>query len=440
MNIRFRNVNLVAMREVKTIVCTKGFLLVVFLPLFILFIMMAIMPLAEKLMTRPTQDRTTPVRIGVITSNPALVEAWNLALNSHKLSNGQPLFDLTPISLLGFPEETVEANAQKKVRTKEWDAYAVLSGDITEHGSCDVHTLRGFHMVMLHDLNRGLRDVVRQERLKKEGLDPDRIEYLTRGVTWNEYELTPESAVEGGAKRKMSFDRLFAPALVCVMMMFFLTFTTSQRLLRGVVEEKTSRVVEVLLSSLSPSEILSGKVLGFYLLGLIQFALWVGIGMVLFKVRGISVGDLIPPMYFLNFMIFLTTGYLFFASMFAAIGAMVGDETESQQLQGMFVLPIILPLMFNFVIITQPNWWIIRLISFIPIFTPAVMALRLIAAPIPWWEITLVAISTLIFALLGIWAAARIFRVGILMTGKRPALKEIWRWCLYRDVSGVMES
>ena len=392
-------------------------------------------------MTRSVKERTTPVRVGVYTPNPEIVDAWNASFSGQKLSNGRPVFDLTPMQDTNGGEEDSVAKGMENVRTKQWDAFAVIHGDIAQEGNCELHTMRGFDMVFSFDLRRGLQDAVRQERLKKEGLDPSRIGYLTRGIEWNEFEVAEAPAAEGAdtPKRKKDFNTLFAPAMVCLMMMFFLTLTTSQRLLRGVVEEKTSRVVEILLSSLSPTELLAGKVLGFYVVGLIQFACWVGIGAIALQSKQVDISGFIPPMYFLQFLVFLTTGYLFFASVFAAVGAIVGDETESHQLQGILTLPIIIPMMFNFVFITQPNWWVVRLASYVPFFTPAVMSMRLIAAPIPWWETLSIALTTVVFAVLGILAAARIFRVGILMTGKRPALRELWKWCFHRDVEAVME-
>lgn len=439
MNIRFRNIALVARREIRTIVATKGFLLMIFVPLLLLFLMISLIPLVEKLMNHPEEGRTKSAQIGVIGSDPAMLEAWRSALADRKLSNGLPFFDLESISLMGVPQETIEANAEQNVRDKELDAYIVLRGDITDKGYCDLYSMREFEEQLPFDLMRGLGDVVRQKRLRGEGLEPGHINYLTRDISWNNFEVPAEQRAEGGPKRKRSFEEMVVPASICVMMMFWLTIMTSQMLLRGIVEEKNSRLVEVLLSSLSPTEIMSGKVLAFYIIGLIEFAAWVGIGIMIVKAKGFVVSDIIPPVYFLKFLIFLTPGYLFFAALFSAVGAIVGNEAESQQIQPLIIIPCVLPMMFLFVFVTQPNWWLVRLASFIPVFTPAAMAARMVSIPIPWWEIMLVASSTVVFSILAIWIAARIFRVGILLTGKRPALREVWRWCWYRDVSGVLE-
>ncbi len=99
---------------------------------------------------------------------------------------------------------------------------------------------------------------------------------------------------------------------------------------------------------------------------------------------------------------------------------------------------IVFPLMFNFVLVTQPNWWPVRLLSFVPFLSPTVMAVRMVVTTVPWWEIAAVAATTVFFAVLGVFIAARIFRVGILMTGKRPSLREVWKWCWYREAASVI--
>ena len=441
MKVWCRNVYWVARREFVTIIMTKGFLAMLLIPLLFLFLASALPKLAERMMTQAKKNRTESIRVGVLGTDPASLESWRKELQNQKLDNGKLLFELQSMSVIGVPLETLEEKAREKLLAKEWEAYVVLRGDIAHDGQCDLYNTRGFDITLPQILSRTLRTVVREQRLVAEGLDPARIARLNRGISWNQFEVMPVTVTgQKSEQRKAGFEKTFIPAMICIMMMFFLTFTTSQRMLRGIVEEKTTRVVEVLLSSLSPTELLAGKVAGFYLVGLVQFAVWVGFGLVVLHLGSISPGEYIPAGYFLQFLVFLTTGYLFYAAIFAAIGAMVGDETESQQLQGMITVVIILPLMFNFILITQPNWWLVRLIGAIPFFTPTVMAVRMVATEIPWWETSLLALSTTVFAILGVRLAARIFHVGILMTGKRPGLRELWRWCRYREPSGIQDA
>lgn len=441
MTFNYRNVVCVARREIWEVIGAKGFILMLFVPLLMLLLMGSLIPLAEKLMTKAQENQTESIKIGVVNATQDIIKNWEGELCWHKLSNEKPLFSLVPINEPGLLPEMHVENARQQVFQKKLGAFVSMKGDITATGQCEFNCTRGFNMMLTGDLSGALRRVVQIERLKQDGLDPERVQHLMRGITWNEYEITPEIVPgQGEGKRKASFDKVFGPALICIMIMFFLTFATSQRMLRGIVEEKSSRVVEILLSSLSPAELLSGKVFAYFIIGMLQFAVWVGAGILILTYQEIAVSDYLPPLYFMKFFVFLSTGYLFFAAVFAAVGAMVGDETESQQVQGIITIVIILPLMFNIVLITQPNWWPVRLLSYLPFFSPTVMAVRMVAAEIPAWEIAAVAASTVAFAILGIFLAARIFRVGILLTGKRPSLRELWKWCWYREAGTVIES
>ncbi len=431
----------VARQEVWSIVFTKGFVFMLLVPLFFLFLMSGFIPLIERFMETAKTNRTDSVRIGVIGGDPGLVEDWRSRIQDKKLANGLPLFIFTSLPVLGIAEDDQLKAAQKRVRNHELDAIAVIRGDLTSEGRCEFYFMRGFNIELPSDLRWPLNAIVNDLRFKNAGYDPATISALSRGITWNEFEIPLESSPEAGSEQKheANFDKLFAPAIVSVLVMFFLVFTTSQRMLRGIVEEKTSRVVEILLSSVTPNELLAGKVFGFFLIGMIQFALWLGVGLATMAAKQIPITEYVQPIYFLQFFIFLSAGYLFYAACFATIGAIVSDETESQSLQGIITMFIVLPLMLNIVFISQPMWWPVRLLSFIPFLSPTVMAIRMVAAQIPWWEITAVALTLILSSIIATILAARIFRVGILMTGKRPSFRELGRWCFYQDTKGVQE-
>ncbi|MBD3265815.1 hypothetical protein GF373_04030, partial [bacterium] len=211
------------------------------------------------------------------------------------------------------------------------------------------------------------------------------------------------------------------------------------RLFQSMLEEKTSRTVEILLSSLSPMELFSGKVFGLYIISLVQLAIWVGCTMLLLPFMDISVMDYISISYFLHYLAYLSTGFLTYAALFALLGNMVGSEVESQPYQVVLSLSCILPMMVNIVIIQQPNWWPVVALSFFPLFTPTLMALRLSVTTIPWWESAALLSVSLLCGMFFIWAAARVFRVSVLMTGKQFSIKEILYWSFYQERQGIAE-
>jgi len=201
-----------------------------------------------------------------------------------------------------------------------------------------------------------------------------------------------------------------------------------------VLEEKTSRVFEVLLSSVRPMELMAGKILGVAAVGLTQFAIW----FVMFSAAGgyismaaakFELGSLsVPPSLLVYFAIFFVLGYLLFSSMYAAVGAASNSDQEAQQMQ-LLILPFILvPIISMNMVIRNPSGAAAQGMSLFPLFTPILMFMRICVEAPPFPEIAL-SIALLALTTMGMmWLCGRIYRVGILMYGKRPTLPELVRW------------
>jgi ABC-2 type transport system permease protein len=208
-------------------------------------------------------------------------------------------------------------------------------------------------------------------------------------------------------------------------------FTTSGFLLQGVSEEKEGRVIEILLSSISPTELLAGKILGLGALGLIQVVVWLGAGAgllaataTIFALTGIS--NLGPSTVVLG-IVYFVLGYLLFATLMAVAGSMGTTQRESQQIASIFSVTAAVPMMAMSVIFTNPQSPLIIALSYIPLTSPVMMLLRLGLGPVPSGQ---VAISLVLLAaglVASLWAGAKVFRVGLLMYGKRPSVKELGR-------------
>jgi len=247
-----------------------------------------------------------------------------------------------------------------------------------------------------------------------------------------------------------------------LIMMFIIIY--GNMVMRSVIEEKTNRIIEIIISSVKPFQLMIGKIVGTSLAGLLQFIIWAIIGLGLMFAAsaffGVNVGPTakIPPelmhsaqqefsgtaqMYIselwnlpiasiiIGFVVYFIGGYFLYSSFYAAIGAAVDNQTDSQQ----FLLPIIMPLILSvyigfFTVVNDPHGTIAVVFSMIPLTSPIVMLMRL-PFGVPWWQI---AISvSLLFAsfFLVVWFAAKIYRVGILMYGKKPTWKELYRWLKY---------
>jgi len=237
-------------------------------------------------------------------------------------------------------------------------------------------------------------------------------------------------------------------------------------IMRSVIEEKTSRIIEVIISSVKPMQLMLGKIIGTSLAGITQFVIWIILGSVLMTVASLILGidmaqmetpqqqvleqamenpevnlqlqNMVAAFYnlpltnlIIAFILFFIGGYLLYSSLYAAIGAAVDNETDTQQ----FMLPIIMPLVLAvyigiFTVIEDPHGTVSTVFSFIPLTSPVVMLMR-IPFGVPIWQQVLSLLILVASFMFTVWFAAKIYRVGILMYGKKPSYKELIKWIKY---------
>jgi ABC-2 type transport system permease protein len=285
-------------------------------------------------------------------------------------------------------------------------------------------------------------DFITQERMSRivnRALARRRLE--SRGVSALEIEKLLEPAVtEGiqvspsGSKRGRG-DLEFLGAFVFVFLLLLPMILYGQEIMRGVIQEKTDRVVEILISSMSALELLSGKVLGMAAAGLTQIGIWtamaagaVGVAGGLGSLAGIDFWQYVSTRTVAFFLLFYVLGYLVYACLYAVTGAVSNSEKEAQQVLAPLVLVLMAPWFLALPILQSPESRFAVTLSLVPIYTPITMFLRLLVSDPPLWQIALsIALSAgtiyILFTL-----TAKIFRVGILIYGKRPTIPEIWRW------------
>ena len=241
--------------------------------------------------------------------------------------------------------------------------------------------------------------------------------------------VRPEKGRKGA-----SSTEIFITAFAMVVLLYAVVMIYGMAVMRSVIEEKNTRILEVLLSSVTSKELLAGKILGVGAVGLTQILVWVTCAS-LFSAPGMSLisrSDVhLPMMSMLAFAIFFLLGYLLYSAMYAAIGSMVNTDQEAQQMQWPAMIPIILAVFLMNAVIQHPNAPLSFWLSMVPFFAPILMLVRILIEPPPLWQIGLsIALMVVtIYALLNI--ASRIYRVGILMYGKRPTLPELRRWLKY---------
>ena len=340
--------------------------------------------------------------------------------------------------------ETPAASAAGRERQREELGRRVLDGGIdawlwiTPDGLADnrieYHAESVSNFLTQEVLEKALSQVVQRQRLAQAGMDPDRVAKLTRSVGLQTVKVT-----ETGARAEAGFAGV-ALAYVLFFLLYMIIIIYGQQVMNGVLEEKSSRAVEIVISSVRPFELMMGKLIGVGLVGLTQLAVWLGTMAVLtapavvtslaYLPEGVSMPRLAPSLA-LNFTICFLLGYFLYASFYAALGSAFNNIQEAQQFASVAVIFLVAPLVLFPAVVNDPNAPWATVASLIPLFTPLLMMLRIAVQTPPLWQIVLGYALTALFVCFMVWLTSRIYRVGILMVGKKPTLKEIWRWVRY---------
>jgi ABC-2 type transport system permease protein len=272
-------------------------------------------------------------------------------------------------------------------------------------------------------ISGALRTVLMREQLGHKGMVASDVDALLEPVR-----IDSSSASTLGS---------FVSAYIMFMLMYVTVLLHGMNVARSIIEEKSSRVFEVLLATIRPEELLAGKILGVGSIGLTQVFLWLATAVLLTStalMAGIGAAGLhiaLSAAQVVFFFVYFLLGFLLYASIAAALGAMVNSEQELQQFNMILVLPLVACMFVLGAVITSPGGTLATVVSLIPFCAPLIMYLRISIAMPPVWQIALSLLLLVVAIYAAIWLASRIYRVGILMYGKRPSLPEILRWLKY---------
>jgi ABC-2 type transport system permease protein len=278
-------------------------------------------------------------------------------------------------------------------------------------------------------LGDAVNRIVQQQELSKRGLSSSQADEL----------LTPvkvESVrIDRGRETKSSGSSRFLEITIMVMLIYVAVLLYGISVMRSVLEEKTSRIMEVLLSSASPTELMTGKILGVGAVGLTQIIVWTVMGGVIALpslAAQPNFGDLqLSPLMMVSFVLYFLLGYLLYSTMYATIGAITTTEQEGQQLQFLIVMPLVLSVFMLMPVIRTPDSATVVWLSMVPFFAPIVMYARIVIQTPPLWQIGL-SLLLMVATIAGLVVlCARIYRVGVLIYGKRANLPEIMKWLKY---------
>jgi ABC-2 type transport system permease protein len=330
-----------------------------------------------------------------------------------------------------------ESIATKAVMNNLSPGYLVLDSATLTKGTARYAGRNASAVGEVGAIQESIRQALIAGRLEAAGFKPERIDSLVRVKV----DLSSTRLDERG--RGDSGIVTFIFGFIVAFMLYMMIMLYGQNVMRGVLEEKMTRVAEVVMASVKPDILLAGKILGVGAVGLTQQIVWFGsagafiaYGAVMSKAMGLPEMQnfsmpTVSPLLFLSLMLFFIFGYILYSSMFAAVGAMVGSQEEVQQAAQPVVLLLVASVIFIQPIMLNPSGTMAVAMSIIPFTAPVIMPLRMTATQVPPLELAASLVGLAITCLATIWAAARIYRIGLLMTGKKPNLKELVRWIKY---------
>ncbi|MFQ5888568.1 MAG: ABC transporter permease [Gemmatimonadota bacterium] len=321
------------------------------------------------------------------------------------------------------------------LEAEDFDLYLLVPPDVLESHAVTIFTLGSLGMSARSRLETAVHEAILISELSARGVTSVDVEELLRGA-----ELEVQDLREGRGGSEEAYQVLgFTMAMILYMM--FLVY--GQMITRGVQEEKTSDIVEIMVSSVRPREMMLGKIVGVGGVGLTQVAIWAlmlaafalyalaGAGPALARLGIDLAGFRFPIGLAVMALVYFVLGYLLYAGLFAAAGAMLGSEQDIQQVMLPFVIPLVIPVMILPGVIDNPDAaWAVT-VSLVPFFSPILMLVRLTVGNVDARQVA-ASVALLIASVFGAaWLAGRIYRVGILMKGKRPNVPELVRWIRY---------
>ncbi len=428
MKISYLKIKSIIKHEYTTRIKSKGFIISTLLGPIGFFVIMGMIALSSYLS---------------VSESPKM----KIAIIDYTHNYGKEIVRLDSVNL--FLSKKSEAELREKVLKQELDGFLIIPENILDSGIVYLFTGGGGGIAFQSSIRDIVNAVVRRHRLEREGISPLVIQKIDSPVLLDARKIT----ITG---EKKEFTEVYAVlGYILGISIYILMFTYGGIVQRSVIEEKANRIIEVLASSAKPFEILLGKVIGVGALGLTQILIWLivfGLGLYfgapiilsffesdIIQSSIVSNAELsdaatgleiptISPLLILALIFYFLAGYFLFSTIFAAIGSAVDQESDAAQIQAPISMFLVIPLLFISVVIVNPDSTLSVILSLIPFFSPTLMVIRIAASEVPLWQIIVSVMLMIISFFAAIWASAKIYRIGILIYGKKPSFKELFKW------------
>lgn len=407
---------IIAWREFIEVVRTKAFIIsVVFMPVLITGFIFA-----TKWFARIAgEERVGLRRIAVVDRSHKVFDNLRREIDKHNTQNPNRPFEAVPV-----PPDSADVNELRaRVRRAELYAYIIIPPDaVTAEAPCEVG--RKDNRI---EESRKIRDIVGEAVITvrfnehQPPLDRDYIQRIQRPVPIETIDVQTAESATGD-----DMARILTP-FAFMFLLFMGVMNISMGLLTSLIEEKSSRIVEVLLSAVSPIQLMAGKILGLTVVGSVLLLVWGALGA--YSARAYGMGYLVTPYRLTYAALYFVPSFLMMSAVLAGIGSVCNSLKDAQSMTTPITIVNIVPMVLWLQISQNPTSTFSHVLSFIPPITPYVMILRICADPdTPLWQIVVTLLLLWLSVLFAIWAAAKVFRIGVLMYGKPPTPRELFRW------------
>jgi len=422
-------------REYLQAVRKKMFIIMTFLTPVL---MTLVMTLPAMLIRRGVSDK----RVAVIDGTGRLRDAFSDAVPAPDMdprlaaaagNTGGMQFVYIPASESNAAELTKQhlLDLRNQSKTNAFDAIVSIPPALLTQRDLPVtlYSRSAADVVVQERVERRVERAVQRLRFAEAGIPPNEVENYLKGIAIDAVQVTRSGVEKRGGEANLMIGFVFVALLIVPV------FIYGVEVMRGIIQEKNDRVVEVLISSVTPTQLLAGKILGVAAVGLTQLAVWVTVASLfaaqqLFVARmaGINVLQFLRPSLFAYFIVFFVLAYLLFVCIYAIGGAACSTEKDAQQMVAPILVVLMLPWFLMIPILTNPDSTLAVALSLVPLFAPITMFVRILVSDPPLWHIALSIALTVGTIWLLLTITGKIFRVGILSTGKRVTIPEIWRW------------
>lgn len=407
-------------REYKEAVFKKSFIIMTLL-IPVLMIGFSVVPSLLMMM-----EGDEPVVLNVYDATGTVAPGIKTELKD-SLKNGMPKYIVNVLT--PNPADEAFFAAQKElIKDKSVNGFLYVPAGLNDSTHIRYYSRNVGDFTQNRRIRNSVNTILVNDRLIKSGIEPKLIDKLTRKIPMDLVKISDK-----GEENESDFGVEYFSTFFFVMILYMTLILYGQSIMRSIIQEKNSRITEVLLSSVNPFEMMAGKIFGQGAVGLTQYLIWSVVGIAI-TVYGASMLPIqmdsinLSPMLFVYFIIFYILGFFLFSTLYAGVGVITNTEQEAQQTSMPITLLLIVPIIMLGMLVKNPGSDGVMIMSMIPFFSPIIMFARinLIQPPaLEIWGSVLLLVLTIIGA---IWLVGKIYRVGILMQGKRPNLPEIMRW------------